>query len=65
MARALAWWRRLRASQYATDALNRVMCLAPYQPGDMVVVFAIDFITFYNILDDQVAIILIHLLSIS
>jgi hypothetical protein len=31
------------------------MCLAPYPPGGMVVAFAIDFITFFYIVDKRVA----------
>ena len=44
-ARALARWRHLVASHEATDTLYRVMCLAPYLPGDMVVAIAVESIT--------------------
>jgi hypothetical protein len=56
MARALARWRRLRASHEATDTLHRVMCLAPYCPVGMVIAFVVDYVTFYYIVNNRVAI---------
>jgi hypothetical protein len=54
--RALAQWRRLGASHEATDTLNRAMCLAPYFPVGMVIAFVVDYITFYYIVNNRVAI---------
>ena len=41
-ARAHARWRYLVASHEATDTLYRLMCLAPYLPGGMVVAIAVE-----------------------
>jgi hypothetical protein len=48
-ARAHARWRYLVASHEATDKLHRLMCLAPYLPGGMVVEIAVESATFYYI----------------
>ena len=55
-ARALARWRRLGASHEATDTLHRAMCLAPYCPVGMVIAFVVDYVTFYYIVNNRVAI---------
>ena len=55
-ARALARWRRLGASHEATETLHRAMCLAPYCPVSMVIAFVADYITFYYIVNNRVAI---------
>jgi hypothetical protein len=41
-AQALARWRYLVASHEATDTLYRLMYLAPYLPGGMVVAIAVE-----------------------
>ena len=56
MARALARWWRLGASHEATDTLHRAMCLAPYCPVGMVITFVVDYVTFYYIVNNRVAI---------
>ena len=48
-ARAHARWRYLVASHEATDTLYRLMCLAPYLPGGMVVAIAVKSATLYYI----------------
>jgi hypothetical protein len=48
-ARAHAQWRYLVASHEATDTLYRLMCLAPYLPGGMVVAIAVESATLYYI----------------
>jgi hypothetical protein len=50
-AQAHARWRYLVALHEATDTLYRVMCLAPYLPGGMVVAIAVESVTFYYIVD--------------
>ena len=55
-AQALARWRRLGASHEATDTLHRAMCLAPYCPVGMVIAFVVDYVTFYYIVNNRVAI---------
>ena len=55
-ARALARWRRLGTSHEATDTLHRAMCLAPYCPVGMVITFVVDYVTFYYIVNNRVAI---------
>ena len=55
-ARALARWRRLGASHEATDTLHREMCLTPYCPVGMVIAFVVDYVTFYYIVNNRVAI---------
>jgi hypothetical protein len=55
-AQALARWRRLGASHEATDTLYQAMCLTPYQPHGMVVAFVVDYVTFYYIVNNRVAI---------
>jgi hypothetical protein len=47
LARALARWRHLGASNEATNTLHWSMCLAPYQPSGMIVAFTINVITFF------------------
>jgi hypothetical protein len=42
-AQALIWWRHLGASHEATNMFHRVMCLAPYPPGGMVVSLSMHF----------------------
>ncbi len=56
MARALARWRCLGALHEATDTLHRAMCLAPYCPVGMVIAFVVDYVTFYYIVNNKVAI---------
>jgi len=51
-ARAHARWQNLVALHEATDTLYRVMCLAPYLPGGMVVAIAVESITFEYIIDN-------------
>jgi hypothetical protein len=46
-----ARWRYLVASHEATDTLHRLMCLAPYLPGGMVVAIAVKSATMYYIVD--------------
>ena len=46
-------WRHLLALHEATNTLHRVTCLAPYLPGGMVVAIAVDYITFYYIVDNS------------
>ncbi len=53
---APARWRRLEASHEATDTIHRAMCLVPYCPIGMVVAIAVEYITFYYILNNRVAI---------
>jgi hypothetical protein len=48
-ARAHARWRYPVASHEATDTLYRLMCLAPYLPGGMVVAIAVESATLYYI----------------
>ncbi len=55
-AQALALWRRLGASHEATKPLHWSKWLASYQPRGMVVAFVVDYITFYYIVDNRVAI---------
>jgi hypothetical protein len=55
-AQALAWWRRLGASDEATDMLHRAMCLVPYCPVGMVIAFVVNCVTFYYIVNNRVAI---------
>jgi hypothetical protein len=50
-ARAHARWRYLVASHEATVKLHRLMCLAPYLPGGMVVEIAVESATFYYIVN--------------
>jgi hypothetical protein len=50
-ARAHARWRYLVASHEATDTLHRLMCLAPYLPGGMIVLIAVKSATLYYIVD--------------
>jgi hypothetical protein len=50
-AQAHARWRYLVALHEATDTLYRVMCLAPYLPGGMVVAIAVESVTLYYIVD--------------
>ncbi len=54
-AQALARWWRFGASHEAINMLHRAMCLAPYQIGSMVIAFAVEFVTFFYIVDDRVA----------
>ena len=54
-ARAHTLWRHLVALHEATDTLHQVMCLTPYLLGGMVITIAVDSITFYYIvLDDLI-----------
>jgi len=54
-ARAHTLWWHLVALHEATNTLHRVMCLAPYLLGSMVIAIAVDSITFYYIvLDDLI-----------
>jgi hypothetical protein len=53
---ALARWRHLGALHEATDTLHRAMCLAPYCPIGMVITFVVDYVTFYYIVNNRVAI---------
>ena len=46
---AHAQWRYIVASHKATDTLYRLMCLAPYLPGGMVVAIAVESATLYFI----------------
>ena len=50
-ARAHAQWRYLVALHEATDTLHRLMCLAPYLPGGMVVPITVKSATLYYIVD--------------
>ena len=54
--RALDRWWRLGALHEATDTLLRAMCLAPYCPVGMVIAFVVDYVTFYYIVNNRVAI---------
>jgi hypothetical protein len=54
-ARALAQWQHLVALHEATDALHRAMCIAPYQPGGMVINIVVDLPAFFVIVDSVVA----------
>jgi hypothetical protein len=40
----------------ATNMLHWLVCLVPYPPSGMVAAFAIDFITFYFIVENRVLI---------
>ncbi len=54
-ARAHTLWWHLVALHEATNTLHRVMCLAPYLLGSMVIAITVDSITFYYIvLDDLI-----------
>jgi len=48
-AREHARWRYLVASHEATDTLHRLMCLAPYLPGGMVVAITVESAALYYI----------------
>ncbi len=50
-ARAHTQWRYLVALHEATDTLHRLMCLALYLPGGMVVAIAVESATLYYIVD--------------
>jgi hypothetical protein len=52
---ALAQWRHLVASHEAKDALHRVMRIAPYPPGGMVIEIVVDLATFFVIVDSMFA----------
>ncbi len=52
---ALARWRRLGASHEAIYMLHRAMCLTSYQPDGMAIRLAINFVTFFQIVDNRVA----------
>jgi hypothetical protein len=58
-ARAHARWCHIVASHEATDTLYRLMCLAPYLPGGMVVAIAVKSITSY-LIDKLVFILLLN-----
>ncbi len=47
--RAHARWQHIVASHEAIDTLHRVMCLASYLPGGMVVAIAVESVTSYII----------------
>jgi hypothetical protein len=57
MVQALDWWWHwhLGASHEATNTLHRLMCLASYESGGMVVAFTIDSFTFFYIKDNRLA----------
>ncbi len=55
MAQAHARWRFLVALHKATDTLYRLMCLAPYLPGGMVVAIAVESATLYFIVFNSLA----------
>ncbi len=48
-ARAHAQWQHIVALHEATNTLHRAMCLAQYLPGGMVIVIAVESVTFYYI----------------
>jgi hypothetical protein len=52
-ARAHARWRYIVASHEATDTLYRLMCLALYLSGGMVVVIAVESATLYFIVNNR------------
>ena len=54
-ARAHARWQHIVASHEATDMLHRVMCLAPYLPGGMVVAIAVESATLYFIVNNRLS----------
>ncbi len=55
-ARALARWRRLGTLHEATNMLHWAMCLALCCPVDMVVAITVEYVTFYYIVNNRVAI---------
>jgi hypothetical protein len=55
MAWALARWWHLVALHEATDALHRVMHIAPYHPGGMAIKIVINMPAFFVIIDSVVA----------
>jgi hypothetical protein len=57
-AQAHAQWRYLVASHEATDTLQRLMCLAPYLPGGMVVAIAVESATLHHKLESKLVFIL-------
>ena len=54
-ARAHARWRYLVASHEATNTLYRLMCLAPYLPGGMVVAIAVESATLNFIVNNRLS----------
>jgi hypothetical protein len=54
-ARAHARWRNLVALHEATDTLYRLMCLAPYLPGGMVVAITVESATLYYIVYNRLS----------
>jgi hypothetical protein len=52
---ALAQWWHLVASHEATDALHRVMCIAPYHPSGMAINIVVNLPAFFVIVDSVVA----------
>ncbi len=52
-AQALTPWQHPVTLREAKDALHQAMCIAPYQPGGMVIKIAGEFDVFYYIVDNS------------